>query len=85
MRLQLERWAFAITIGWMHACAGNENCDHEDLEDGDYVLRQKLASLDPEFQWLVGAEVHVDREARLVTIRYERDGTTYEVRGTIDP
>jgi hypothetical protein len=58
------------------------------LEDGDYVATDPFGAihdLNPEFEYLVGAEVHVDRAARVMTIRYEREGSTYEVRYTLTP
>jgi hypothetical protein len=77
----------ALGVLQVHACCEDPT---ELLEDGDYVIRRfdvagEPHTVHPEFDWLVGAEVHVDRGARLMTIRYEREGTTYEVRYTLTP
>lgn len=61
------------------------NCDPLDpMESGDYLIA------DPAYgrvhagdEWLIGGELHVDREAHSATIRYIREGTTYEVRYTL--
>ncbi len=59
----------------------------EPFESGDYVI-QPLTHPRPQDQWLVdtvtGALLSVDREAGEATIRYTRDGTTYEVHYTLE-
>lgn len=78
-------------VGLLALCAGVllsacccEECRIERLDDGDYVLTHVSGSIHGvAYPWLEGAQLHVDRTARLMTIRYQRDGTTYEVRYTL--
>lgn len=68
-----------------HAC-NDEPCEGGFLDPGDYMVSEVVG---PEgsgvasHPWLEGARVHVDRAAGSMTIRYERDGSTYEVRYTL--
>jgi hypothetical protein len=63
------------------------NCDPPDpMESGDYVIVPRASGhVHPGDEWLVGGQLHVDREAEVATIRYTREGTTYEVRYTLEP
>ena len=56
------------------------------LETGDYIVSEVELDHAAEWQWMEGARVHVDREEGFMTVRYARDGTTYELRYAIyDP
>lgn len=57
----------------------------EVMESGDYmIVPRSSGNVAPGYEWLVGTALHVDREAGLATIRYTRDGTTHEVRYTLE-
>jgi hypothetical protein len=88
-RVDRVAFGFGIALGALqvHACCEDPT---ERLEDGEYVIpRFSVAgephTIHPEWAWLLDAKVHVDRAARLMTIRYDRDGSTYEVRYTLTP
>ena len=62
------------------SCSGR--CESEPVASGSYVVDHMWAGA-PGWDWLTGANVEIDREERLMTIRYTREGTTYEVRYTL--
>lgn len=65
-----------------YAC-NREPCEGGFLDPGDYVVRDVVGpdgSDDASHPWLEGAQVHVDRAAGTMTVRYQRDGSTYELR-----
>lgn len=61
-------------------------CDEPDLfESGDYVIVEPAyQQVIPGDEWFLGGQLHVDRQAQVATIRYTRDGTTYEVHFTLE-
>ena len=77
--------ALAIqTAGCWPACP-----EPEPFESGNYVIvGLAKGNPRPEDQWLVdtvsGAQLAVNREAGEATIRYTKDGTTYEVHYTLE-
>jgi hypothetical protein len=76
--------AVSQTAGCWPACP-----EPEPFESGDYVIvGLAKGNPRPEDQWLVdtvtGAQLTVDREASEATIRYTKDGTTYEVHYTLE-
>lgn len=86
-------WASALVVA-LAAMSQTAGCwpacpEPEPFESGNYVI-VGLANGHPrpEDQWLldtvVGAQLTVDREAGEATIRYTKDGTTYEVRYTLE-
>src|SRR5690606_6523830 len=61
----------------------------EPFKSGNYeIVGLAFGHPEPESQWLldtvIGAAVIVDRGAREVTIRYTKEGSTYEVHYTIE-
>jgi hypothetical protein len=62
------------------------NCDTPDpFESGDYVIiSPSSGNVNPGDEWVIGSELQVDRDANVATIRYTREGTTYEVRYRLD-
>ena len=79
----------SITISMMLATAlaytatsCTDRCESEPVNSGSYVV-DHMWSGPPGRDWLIGADVEIDREERLMTIRYTREGTTYEVRYTL--
>lgn len=61
-------------------CARCDDGDDDLIESGQYVLADSgLGVLD----WLDGAQMSIDRAAKTATIRYTRDGTTYDVEFTL--
>jgi hypothetical protein len=72
--------------------AGGCGCDPcpepERFESSNYeIVGLAYQHPEPESQWLldtvIGAQLTVDRETGEATIRYTKDGTTYEVQYTI--
>ncbi|WP_146157148.1 hypothetical protein [Enhygromyxa salina] len=58
--------------------------DFDLVESGEYEIVGGLyGKLSPEYEDLVGARLLVDRDTEISTIRYTRDGTTYEVRHSL--
>ena len=93
-RLTIARkgWAGAVLVA-LAAVSQTAGCwpgcpEKEPFESGDYVVLPLNDLPRPEDQWLVdrvtGALLSVDREADEATIRYTRDGTTYEVHYTLE-
>lgn len=73
---------------WPAACTVCEEPDEtkDVLPTGDYVVSGVDLDRAGEWQWMKGARVHVDREEGFMTVRYTRDGTTYDLRYAIyDP
>lgn len=72
-----------LVVGQVLSCEGN--CEPgPPMESGDYViLPPSSGHVYPGDEWVIGGEVHVDREAEVATIRYTSEGTTYEVRYTL--
>jgi hypothetical protein len=71
-------------VGCLHfgACS----CEEDSLKTGSYIVADIRKDRNSEWQWMSDARVHVDREEKFMTIRYTRDGTTYELRYEIlDP
>jgi hypothetical protein len=61
------------------------DCGPYRMESGDYrIIAPADGRLAPEDEWLLGGELHVDRDADLAILRYSRDGTTYEVEFTLE-
>ncbi len=52
----------------------------EFIEPGDHTVVEVTG--DPGIEWVLGAAVNFDAEAGVLTIRYTREGSTYEVRYT---
>jgi hypothetical protein len=77
----------AITLGWLVITATGCDCNCDEpasFESGDYlIVEPAYRQLFPGDEWFVGGGLHVDREAQVATIRYTREGTTYEVRYTL--
>ncbi|PRQ05002.1 hypothetical protein [Enhygromyxa salina] len=61
------------------------DCGTLDLvESGVYRLHDTIYDrLDPQYTDLLGAQLTIDRDTETSTIRYTRDGTTYEVRHSL--
>jgi hypothetical protein len=76
----------AATMVMAPALGCDCNCDApEPMESGDYVVvSPSSGNVHPGDEWVIGGALHVDRDADVATIRYERDGTTYEVRYRLD-
>ena len=87
------RWASALIVAFA-AVSQTGGCwpgcpEPEPFQSGDYVIVGLAhGNPRPEDQWLVdtvsGAQLTVDREAGEATIRYTKDGTTYEVHYTLE-
>lgn len=73
-----------VVMGPVSGC--DCNCDTPDpAESGDYVIVPRgSGNVQPGDEWVIGGELHVDRDANFATIRYTREGTTYEVRYTLE-
>ncbi|KIG12186.1 hypothetical protein DB30_01822 [Enhygromyxa salina] len=54
------------------------------MESGEYKILNLYGQLSPDYEDLVGAKLIIDRDTETSTIRYTRDGTTYEVRHALD-
>lgn len=91
MMISKSRVLLAMTLGALAVVAPvlgcDCNCDPPDpVESGDYVIVPRgPGKVHAGDEWLVGAEIHVDRETEVATIRYTREETTYEVRYTLEP
>ena len=55
----------------------------EPVESGEYSLAMLYSKLNPDYEDLVGAQLIINRDTETSTIRYTRDGTTYEVRHSL--
>lgn len=61
-------------------CAGCEDAEDDLVLSGEYVLADSGLGV---LTWLDGAQMTIDREAETATIRYTREGTTYDVEFTL--
>lgn len=78
--------AAALAIGPAMGCYCNCDTLLPPVESGDYVIVPRgPGKVHAGDEWLAGGEIHVDRETEVATIRYTREGTTYEVRYTLEP
>lgn len=88
MTLRKPITLIAMTLGLLAISAqGCEyNCDEPaPFESGDYlIVEPDSRPLHVGDEWFVGGQLHVDREARVATIRYTREGTTYEAHFTLE-
>lgn len=81
----------AVTLGAIVALGPGLGCDCNcdapyPMESGDYVIASPTYdNIHAGDEGFLGGELHVDREAHLATLRYTREGTTYEVRYTLQP
>lgn len=57
------------------ACIGDCDPERHDIESGQYVLDGGFGVLN----WLADGQMTIDREAETATLRYTREGTTYDV------
>ncbi|KIG13018.1 hypothetical protein DB30_00792 [Enhygromyxa salina] len=72
-----------VIVGcWVVVCGDSNSL--EPVESGEYVLIEPFGPLRPGYEDLVGAQLIIDRDANTSIIRYTREGTTYEVRHTLD-
>lgn len=72
--------AIALLSGvWGFGCASCEDEAHR-VESGQYVVIEEGLGI---FNWLAHAQMNIDRAAKTTTIRYTRNGTTYDVRFTL--
>jgi hypothetical protein len=72
-----------LMIGAFAALSCGEDCTKtHPVRSGEYMIVERWG--DREWEWLVGSDVTIDREARLLTIRYTRNETTYEVRYVLE-
>jgi hypothetical protein len=53
--------------------------DPSKVKTGNYVLAPDGSGAARGYEWLVGSEMAIDREAGTATLRYEREGTVYDV------
>jgi hypothetical protein len=76
----------AIAAGSLTGGCWSPCPEPELFESGVYEIGGLISG--PADQWLVatiiGAQLTVDRDASEATIRYTRDGTTYEVHYTLE-
>lgn len=70
-----------VLFGAIYTACGY--CEPPKVKSGTYILAAD-GSAAQECEWLVGSEIMIDRESGAATIRYERDGTTYEVHFTLE-
>lgn len=84
---RLATWlgtAFALVVGVAQTASCRFGCGElEPVESGEYTILNQSGQLDPEFEDLVGAQLLIDRDTETSTIRYTRDGTTYEVQHSL--
>jgi hypothetical protein len=77
-----------VLLSQTGACVCTPCPDQEPFESGRYEVVGLNGRTEPESQWLIdtviGAQLTVDRETGEATIRYTKDGTTYEVQYTIE-
>lgn len=67
------------------ASCGRYRCNERDIvlvESGEHILILD-GQVHPDYADLVGAQLIIDRDTETSTIRYTRDGTTYEVRHSL--
>lgn len=69
------------------ACHLYYDCGDEDItpvESGDYTVANRAFGPD-EQEWLIGAQLTIDRDMGIVILRYTRDDTMYEAHYAVDP
>jgi hypothetical protein len=71
----------ASTLGCI--AFGCDDVDLTPIEAGEFTVTQRAYGPD-EQQWMIGAQLTIDREAEVAILRYTRDGTTYEVHYTLE-
>lgn len=85
---KFKAWVMAVAFGVV-ALLGvgcDRGCDEpEPFESGEFLITQLvLGPVELGDEWLLealpGAKLTIDRESKIVRIRYELDGTTYELR-----
>ena len=84
---RLTTW-LGVALVLVAGATQNSSCyrcgDLEDLvESGEYIIQNLYGQPNPDYEDLVGAQLIVDRDTETSTIRYTRDGSTYEVRHSL--
>ncbi|WP_146662346.1 hypothetical protein [Enhygromyxa salina] len=75
----------ALSLTQLASCIDFSGCGERPLvESGEYKILNLYGQLSPDYEDLVGAKLIIDRDTETSTIRYTRDGTTYEVRHALD-
>lgn len=71
-----------VGVAQIVSCGMYRCDDPEPIDAGEFTLVLD-SSLNPDYADLVGAQLVIDRDTETSTIRYTRDGTTYEVQHSL--